>query len=1319
MIRPSRPMTPDSDLLFTHRAWLGNLAEEQVGLVVTAPALVRAQVHFDKTSLAELAQRFFQFLPDLSGKTARDVAKVQRTQDDSALDPVIAHCPEFLADFLGWPRERIAGTPDGPPVSPEFTVRLENFGDDRLEPSLVLLDAEDKPLVFVRLEAPGTHLDKPIPEQGRRWSASPQARFERLLDSCNIPIGILCNGRTVRLVHAPRGETTGHLSFPVRLMVQTAGRDVLGAMKMLLGDCLLVGPASQRLPFILRESRRYQNEVSNELSEQVLAALGELLAGFQSARALSGDQLLDTELHHDPAHIYGGLLATLMRLVFLLYAEDQELLPQGEMFAEAYSITGLYARLRDDDARFHDTMDQRYGAWAQVLALFSMVYFGARHRSFFLPKRLGELFDPNRYPFLEGRPYKTERAKHDRIEAPRIADGVVFRVLNKLLLLGSERISYRTLDVEQIGSVYEAMMGYTLEVADGPAVCVKPHHVVVDLASVLMKKPDERVKVFTDVDCKLSATAAADVKRAKATAHIFDALSKVISPRRPGLLAPGTLYLQPTEERRRSGSHYTPRELTKPIVEKTLAPVLARLSEKPGGLTPDDLLALKICDPAMGSGAFLVESCRQLGAALENAWKHHPQSKPVIPPDETDLKHAMRLVAQRCLYGVDKNPFAVALAKLSLWLVTLAKDHPFTFLDHALREGDSLVGLGREQIASFTWAPEKQKETSFLRVGIDKALTQAEDLRRQIQGLADSDDTNRKQHLLGEADHAIAAVRRVGDLILEVFFSETKDKERQKKLKDYEKNLVLDVTRLREPELGKIKPFHWEIEFPEVFSRANPGFDCFVGNPPFVGGRKISGAFGDAYTEWLTVVHENSSSNADLSAHFFRRAFTKLRQTGTFGFIATNTIAQGDTRGTGLRWICQNGGTIYDATRRYKWPNLAAVIVSIVHVVKGTAQASRLDGRAVGHISAFLFHQGGDDDPMQLNANADKSYQGSIVLGMGFTFDDTNKNATPVADMHRLIQKDARNQERIFPYLGGEELNSSVTQSHRRYVIHFGEVDESVAKTWPDLYAIVEKKVKPERTSKSKEMATYPWWQFWRPRTELTIAIRSFDRVLATNAQASKYLAFGFLPTGSVFANSLNLFPMDTHAALCILQCRCHEIWAYFFCSSMKDDLRYNPTDCFETFPFPPKWEENKNLEAVGQTYYEFRAALMIRNNEGLTKTYNRFHDPDENDADILQLRALHAAMDRAVLDAYGWTDLRPTCTFLLDYEDDEDEEESGGKVRKKKPWRYRWPDEVRDEVLARLLALNQERAAQEKAAASVVGARFIAPGRKRGKKEG
>jgi hypothetical protein len=316
---------------------------------------------------------------------------------------------------------------------------------------------------------------------------------------------------------------------------------------------------------------------------------------------------------------------------------------------------------------------------------------------------------------------------------------------------------------------------------------------------------------------------------------------------------------------------------------------------------------------------------------------------------------------------------------------------------------------------------------------------------------------------------------------------------------------------------------------------------------------------------------------------------------------------------------------------------------------------------------------------------------------MGFTFDDTNEDATPIAEMERLIAANPKNRECIFPYLGGEEVNNSPTHAHHRYVINFGDMIENAARSgWPELLRIVEEKVKPERLRQADLGAKEKWWLFIRARPELAAAVKDMSLVLGINCGATPHMAIALLSSRQVFANTLCVIALQTYGSFAALQCRIHEAWARFFGSSMKDDLRYTPTDCFETFPFPKHFEAYARLEAVGKTYYEFRADLMVRNNEGLTKTYNRFHDPDERCPDIKKLRELHAAMDRAVLDAYGWTDLQPTHEFILDYEEDDDEDDSGRARRRKKPYRYRWPDDFRDEVLARLLRLNQERSSEE-----------------------
>jgi hypothetical protein len=1287
-------MAKDPELL-AHQQWLGYL--QPVGLVVSPPALLQAQAHVNANIAAE-HQRFLDHVDD-SLVVGRPEAL-----------PAVKSLRALLLDVLGWQAGDLIEA--GDPRAAALEVVLPEY-HETLRPTFAVADdpRANPPtwLLLIQELAVGAPLDEASTDE-RRWQATPHARFERLLRETQVPIGLLANGTYLRLVYAPRGETAGHLTFPVQAMTEVAGRPIFSALHMLLSaDRLFSLPDKQRLPAILAESRKYQNTVSTELARQVLAALYELLRGFQAADDLRRGELLRDVLERDPDQVYAGLLTVLLRLVFLLYVEDRGLMSDDEVYVKHYSVTGLFERLRADAGRYPDTMDLRYGAWPQLLALFRMVHDGGRRGKLHLPARHGYLFFPDRYPFLEGRPHGSLRQPGQRLAPPLVSDGVLFRVLQNLLVLDSERISYRSLDVEQIGSVYETIMGFRLEKARGRSIAVKPAKAhgapaTINLDELLQVPARDRGKwVKEQTDQGVTGAALNALKAADSLEALVAALErKVARDLTPNIVPAGAMVLQPSDERRRSGSHYTPRTLTEPIVRKALEPVLKQLGEKP---TPAQLLGLKVCDPAMGSGAFLVEACRQIGEALVAAWRVH-DCLPAIPPDEDEVLHARRVVAQRCLYGVDKNPMAVDLAKLSLWLATLAKDHAFTFLDHALCCGDSLVGLTRQQIADFHWKRTPQRV--FGQDKIERRIQAATRIRQEILDGGDFVTPLKKTEKLAEAEVILSLVRLAGNIAVAAFFAADNDRKRQTKRDDLlgqmteylGGNMAMRPTAAERELRGGSKgitPFHWEIEFPEVFSRDNPGFDCLVGNPPFAGKNTINDGHADGYLDWLKTVHPESHGNADLVAHFYRRAFNLLREGGAFGLIATNTIAQGDTRTTGLRWICTNGGTIYAARRRYKWPGQAAVVVSVVHVAKGSMPGLyELDGKAVPLITAYLFHAGGHENPATLKANAEKSFIGSYVLGMGFTFDDTDKDgvANPIALMHELIAKDKRNAERIFPYIGGEEVNDSPTHTHHRYVINFGEMTEEEARRWPDLMRIVEEKVKPQRMKDNREVRKRYWWRFGETAPALYNSIRSLRRVLGV-ARVGQRGSFTFLPTGIVYSDMFVVLALDSYSAFCALQSRVHEAWARFFASSMKDDLRYTPSDCFETFPFPDGFEHHTQLEATGKEYYEFRAALMVRNNEGLTKTYNRFHDPNERSSEILRLRELHAAMDRAVLDAYGWTDLKPTCAFLLDYEEDEDDEEGGGRQRKK-PWRSRWPDDFRDEVLARLLELNKSRAEQE-----------------------
>lgn len=1274
--------------------------------------------------------------------------------------PALSDPWAFMEKVLGWEARHVAGAPGGPAIPDELLVALPEHGTT-LRPTWAVaeLGEDERPWqLLVRIEAPGVDPDARNALDG--WEATPRQRFERLLRDTNVFAGLLISEREtrhdgevryhpeLRLVYAPRGETSGHQSFPVRPMAIVAGRSMLGGLKLLLDRFRLFSDSDdRRLPALLKRSRDAQALVSTALAEQVLGALHELLRGLDSAEPALVRELAISR----PDHLYEGLLTVLMRLVFVLYAEDRDLLPSRadararELYETGYAVRGLYARLTEDAALNPDTMDERRGGWGGLLALFRLIHKG--HKSHFVQARGGKLFDPDEFPFLEGRASKDDPA---RILA--VSDGCLLRILEGLMTLklrGSERerLSYRTLDVEQIGSVYETVMGFTVEIARSRVLAIKAGKnnktpVFVALDELAAKKGKARIKDLKEnVGRTLTAAQSKPVEVAKTIEDLAAALDGLVDDRgspKKRVAAPGTPILQPTGERRRTGSHYTPRSLTAPIVKYAFEPAFNRLGPD---AKPEQVLDLKVCDPAMGSGAFLVEACRALGERLVGAWARWPDARPQIPADEDEELHARRLVAQRCLYGVDKNPRAVDLARLSLWLATLARDHEFTFLDHALKCGDSLVGLTKDQISATHW--DITKPPTFVGKLVSDHLREAERGRARIREQAEWANEAELRPQFRAIEGRLEIARRIGDGIVAAFFSADKPKKRIEQLVTFQK-LVQGNLGSREWEekaarfshdlrSGEhpIPPFHWQIEFPEVFSRDNPGFDVIVGNPPFAGKNTIIGGNEKNYLPWLQTLHEGAHGNSDLVAHFFRRAFGLLRQGGLFGLIATNTIGQGDTRASGLTRILSDGGGILRVRRRLKWPGEATVVVSVVHVMRGEALSPVLDGREVRRISSYLVSGDLDTSPAALAANSGKAFQGSIVLGMGFTFDDVaaaKGEAENLEAMGALIAKCARNSERVFPYVGGEEVNTDARHMHHRYVIDFadfplrreelaknwsamtsGEREEvlrngivppdypaPVAADWPDLLHIVEQRVKSERAEQKDKIGQQIWWRFLRRRDRLYSNIRPLKRVLVTTRHAPNW-ALTWMPSDVVFAESLVVFASESAGTFAMLQSRVHEVWARFFASTLEDRLRYAPSDCFRTFPFPDGFESNLALIAAGDAYHTYRASLMIDRNQGLTKTYNRFNARGEPGLDIARLHVLHAEMDSAVLQAYGWADMadRAVSEFI---ELDADE----GKTPKT---RFDWSAEFKDEILARLLALNAERAAAEREAGLVAEA--------------
>lgn len=1260
----------------------------------------------------------------------------------------------IFRDILKWPQSMVVGLASGDAVPVELCHSLADH-ETLLEPTWGLKGPRGEGWqLLVRIEDHGIDPDRRGALPG--WEATPHQRFERLLRETGFGTGILITQRTIggleqaelRLITAPRGETSGWISWPLRDLATVAGRPMLGGLKLLLDSAsLFTNAPAARLPSLLSESRERQAEVSTKLAGQVLAALYELLRGFDAAEGEQVRELAES----NPHHLYEGLLAVLMRLVFILYAEDRDLMPSRRegggqaLYDQGYSVRALFARLENDYALHPDTMDERRGAWGQLLALFRLIDRG--HPSGFMQARGGKLFDERVFPFLMG---KQEAGDPDRV--PPVSDGCIYRILQSLMVVNGERLSYRTLDVEQIGSVYETVMGFTAQAAPGRSIAIKAGKnnkvpVYIDLDALLAVKAKDREKEIKEASGRGQFPAAVkrELKDAESVEALEAALSHIADERgspRAAAVPAGTPILQPTDERRRTGSHYTPRSLTEPIVRQALEPAFERLGEE---ATPEDVLSLKVCDPACGSGAFLVEATRQVGTRLLKAWEVHPTLKPPIPADEDDELHARRLVAQRCIYGVDRNPMATDLAKLSLWLATLARDHEFSFLDHALKSGDSLVGLSKAQLSGGSWEGAPVRNTLIgqaIAERVEKLAAHREAIRNAPDDVARAIQESRHEIAEREAER----VRLIGNAIIAAFFKHAKPKPRMDEVRyvtamagtsnwwEGLKNIAVSLEGGEHP----LRPFHWEIEFPEVFSRDNPGFDAIVGNPPFAGKNTTIAGNREHYLQWLQTLHTGAHGNADLVAHFFRRAFGLIRQGGAFGLIATNTVGQGDTRETGLCAIISQGGSIAHAVKRLKWPGEAAVVVSVVHVEKGEVEAPTLNGRTVSRVSAYLVEGELDASPATLEENAEKSFQGSILLGLGFTFDDVNYEkgkSRSLADMRLLIERDERNGELIKPFIGGDEVNNAPDHTAHRYAINFldrpllrtdeetrwAELSDSeqrvrlrdglvprdypyeVAHDWPDLIKIVEEMVKPDRDNDNRDAYRIRWWQYAEKRSDLYLKISDKEKVLAVNCGATPHMSFAQISADQIFAHSLFIFPFESHAAFCSLQSRVHEIWARAFTSTLEDRLRYAASDCFETFPLPPGYDSAPALEKAGEAYHAHRAAMMIATDKGMTKTYNRFHDPADQAADIVELRRLHAMMDDAVLRAYGWDDLADRCNpgdeeagipkgadaprHLT--EDDEDDH----KYQK----RLFWPAPFRDELLARLLKENEKRAAAER----------------------
>ena len=1276
------------------------------------------------------------------------------------IDEVLSRGLELDEDGRGDVLKRGAAIPDKLHVSiPEHGVRLT--------PDAAVIDEQTgDALMLIQTLPANTDLDAVIKHDG--WASSPAERMVQLCRQTGCRLGLVTDGERWMLVDAPVGAVTSFASWYARLWGQEPL--TLQAFVHLLGIRRFFVDISEQLPALFDRSLKFQDEVTDALGEQVRRAVEVLIQALDKADLDRERTLLEGV---PPAELYEAALTVMMRLVFLLSAEERGLLLLGDERYEAnYAISTLRMQLRSES---EEILERRWDAWSRLLALFRAVFGGIEHDNLRMPALGGSLFDPDRFPFLEGRAKGTQWRLDPATPLP-IDNRTVLLLLEAIQQFQGRTLSYRALDVEQIGYVYEGLLERTVKRAvdltvelDATKNAKSPWVTLTELetASQIGNQRLEELlqdrsgcsasrirndlgKLVDDVLADRLLTACHGKQDLRDRVRPFAHLLRTDPWGYPLVYPKGSFMVTTGSDRRETGTHYTPKSLTEAIVTETLTPVvyIGPAEGKPREewilKSSAELLELKICDPAMGSGAFLVQACRWLAERLVEAWAQAETSQKFVTVDgdvrdlatsEEPLPRdaeersiiARRLIAERCLYGVDLNPLAVELAKLSIWLVTLAKGRPFGFLDHNLRCGDSLLGIHRlEQLTELSVTPgQKNVQMRIFGRNIEQAVAEAIELRKRLREMPirDISDVEVMARLDADAKSKLEAPEHIADaFIAEVFRTGGNGSsfdsalirlsiEAQQYLQgDIKAGEILrvqaiygfsvDVTDGKERRI----PFHWPLEFPEVFINQNAGFDAIIGNPPFLGGQRITGVAGNSYRDWLvSIIAGGRRGSADLVAYFFLRAYSLLRQNGDFGLIAVNTIAEGDTRQVGLEAMIANQAVIYSAHPNEAWPGKASIFTSRVNIHKGEWLGSRnLLGRKVNYISPFLSdHE--EWSPKRLIVNAGISFQGCITRGLGFVI---------TADQAKsMLEADPRNAEVIFPYLNGDDLNSDLEQRPTRWAINFWDWPLPRAKTYDLPYRHVLEHVKPDRFRKREEghyVCAEPlrneWWLYEGRRIGLhhTIgyghyferhptgwAINKQSLIPIVTARLSKYLTFSKLDGHFLSSDQIVVITVENLSWLAILDSAFHHAWAWQYRSTRGVGvvgLRYSPTDLFETFAFPILTDiENEHLINFGKKLNSERKRLCGIISGGLTKLYNKFHLISENEYYIEDLRRLHREIDYAVAQAYGWTDIDFDHGFHeVSYLPEND------RIR------YTISKSSRIEVLHRLSELNRQRYQEE-----------------------
>lgn len=1346
-----RPMKP----IEAHRRWLA--AMETEGPFLAARALVKAwpsgmpPLAGDERRRLTLATSEFERAWDAWDAKPETALDDYRQARDAFVDVV-------LRDVVGWGEAWQRGVEDE--IDAEVTSPR---GDVSVRPDGVArAGGRVGALVHVVDPVQGSLADPGLDG----WSQSAIDRMELMLRRADVRIGVVTDGRRWALVSVPAKDGGMPSSGETDALTWSSETGVRDAFVGLLSrPSLFNTKLASYLPDVFVASQMAAEEITEALGVQVRKAVELLVVALdESGRRADGAN----PLPDDGDLIYEAVVTVVMRVVFLLFAEERGLMPQSELYRRAYGLAGQLDELvRQEAETGSDSLDRTFLVWHRLLATSTALFGGVNFEDLRLPAYGGSLFDPARFPFLTA---PTEAGTL----ALGVSDLVMLHVLRSVQETeikgeGRRRVSFRDIDVEQIGYVYEGLLGYTCRRAETTTLgLIGPDgaepEVPLDVLDELYEEAGSDAATSTSIAAWVkknqpAAKAATTSRMTKALAagdsaeDAEPALRRVTDDQdlrerlrgwlgiirrdlrgKPMVVLEGGLMVVETPSRKNAGAHYTPKALAEEVVLHALEPLVF----SPGPyqtpnrdewvpLSADALLELKVADIACGSGAFLVAAARYLADRLVEAWQRDGRAADLLDKwasqglDERESRlrlrtAAIREVVAQCLYGADINGMAVEMCKLSLWLVSLDPRKPFSFVDDKVFHGNSLLGLtSLRQLDELHIDPKpapahEQTQMEFRgnvleeRLDLRHKIERAAQLRRRLAEEIAENDPQRSaaakhrqmeqldvltRDLTKIADGVIAAGlplggkpgRKLDEAYENLRIAVGKAYPRPGEAADSSMlDAIIDrglmIERLSpgvEADQTRWQPLHWCLAMPEVMQGG--GFDAIIGNPPFLGGQKLTGAMGTSMRDWfVNVLAGGAKGSADLVAYFFLRAMSLIAANGALGLIATNTIAQGDTREIGLDRMVDDGFTIIRSVQSRSWParsaNLEFAGVWGTSGAVDSRAARDVDGTSVPTISTLLEPEGRvGGRPVRLAENQGIAFQGCIALGKGFVLSKS--------EAQEWLAQAPSCGEVIFPYLSGEDVNSQPDVRPSRWIIDFYDRSLEEAQRYALPIQRLKETVLPERLRVKRAVLRERWWQYAEKRPALRAAVKGSESVFAMTIHSRNALPVR-VDSNIVCSNGLVIFASNSPSFQAILSSGLHQSWAIKYGSGIRNDPRYTLTDVFETFPRPDGSDE---LDRIGRTLDEERREIMLRRELGLTKLYNLVNDPtlaDEDDRDVARMREIHTELDHVVMEAYGWGDV----------------ELNHGFHTYRQMTRWTVCPEARVEILDRLLEENHRRAA-------------------------